>query len=105
MFVCVDRFGCRLAHSTAGPLQTPLPQTPLSGQELQHQKQVLPVLIVTLYCSCVCVCVCVCVSVCMCGHEGACTAYASLDVRVCDFTSVLISGCRSSGRKLAGSRK
>ena len=63
MFVCVDRSGCRLAHSTAGPLQTPLPQTPLSGQELQHQKQVLPVLIVTLYCSCVCVCVRVCVYV------------------------------------------
>ena len=49
--------------------------------------------------------VCVCARVCVCGHEGACTTYASLDIRVCDFTSVLISGCRSSGRNLAGSRK
>lgn len=96
--VCVDRSGCRLAHSTAGPLQTPLPQTPLSGQELQHQEQVLPVLIVTLYCSYVSVFMCVCgACVCVYGHEGACTTYASLDIRVCDFTSVLISGCRSSG--------
>lgn len=43
-------------------------------------------------------CLCVCVArVCVYGHEGACTTYASLDIRVCDFTSVLISGCRSSG--------
>lgn len=75
MCVCVYRSRCRLAHSTAGPLQAPLPQTPLSGQELQHQKQVLPVLRVTLYCRHSCVCV-----------------NTSLNIHVCDFTSVFISG-------------
>lgn len=43
--------------------------------------------------------------VCACEHKRTCAACASLNIRVWDFTSIFISGCRSSGRQLASSRK
>lgn len=85
-FVYVDRPRRRSAHSTAGPLQAPLPQTPSSGQELQHQKQVHPWLCVTLYCSYLWthfVCVCIWIR----------AAYASLNIHICDCTYIFLSGC------------
>ncbi len=97
--VCVDRSRCRFAHSVAGPLQTSVPQTPSSGQELQHQKQVQLVLHVPLHCSYECVWFSVF------EDDGTCATHASLNLRVCDFSSVLISGCCCPGRQLAGGRK
>lgn len=89
--MCVDRSRCRLAHSPASLLQTPLPQTPSSRQELQHQKQVLLVLYVTLYCSYLCVC----------NSERVRAACACLNNCICDFTSVFISGCSWADSLLA----
>ncbi len=97
--VCVDRSRCRFAHSVAGPLQTSVPQTPSSGQELQHQKQVQLVLHVLLHCSYECVWFSVF------EDDGTCATHASLNLRVSDFSSVLISGCCCPGRQLAGGRK